>query len=182
MKLAKNKGIENISDTVIPLAISSVDVNTSQLVMFTSERFYDNRIIYNNKVKIWEAVRASISFPGIIKPKIIDKRRLIDGGVRDNVPTKVLKRLNADKIIAVNLGYCGELKEEVDNIIEIISQTIDIMSYNNFKCNLGEIDYLIKPNIYDVHLLEINRINECIRRGYEYTHQIIPEIKYKLGI
>lgn len=181
-QLTLYRKFEKMSDIKMPLAISSVDINTSEIVMFTSERLYDNRIIYNSDAKIWEAVRASISFPLVFKPKFIGKRRLVDGGVRCNIPAKVLKKMGADKVIAVNLGYCGEHHKDIDNIFEIVSQTIDIMTYSIFECDNKDIDYILKPRIYDMKLLEVDRIDECIERGYHYTKSIIPELKYRLKI
>jgi NTE family protein len=181
--LCESKGIVNIGSVKVHLAIPAVDINTSDLILFSSKRMKkEDGVFYDNKSKISEAVRASISFPGIFKPKIINNRRLVDGGVRDNVPIKVLKDMGADKVIAVNLGYCGEHDEYIDNILEITSQTIDIMAYSIFKFDSKNADYILKPRIYNVKLLEVERIPECIERGYNYTKKIIPDLKRSLGI
>ncbi len=51
-----------------------------------------------------EAVRASISLPGIISPAEIDGRLLLDGGLVNPVPVSACRALGADVIIAVNLN------------------------------------------------------------------------------
>jgi predicted acylesterase/phospholipase RssA len=49
-----------------------------------------------------DAVRASISIPGILEPVRMGNRWLIDGGVLDPVPVDFLSREGVHKIIAVN--------------------------------------------------------------------------------
>lgn len=181
-KLAADKGIVNINEIKMPLAISAVDINTSETIMFTSKKMSNSDYICINNAKVSEAVRASISFPFIFKPKILGVRRLVDGGVRENVPVRILKNMGAKKVIAVNLGYCGEHKDYIDNILEITSQTIDIMAYSIFKCESKYADYVLKPRIYNVKLLEVERISECIKRGYNYTNSVISDIKKNLVV
>ena len=50
-----------------------------------------------------EAIRASISIPGIFRPVNYGNQHLIDGGVIDPLPVKVLARYGVKKIIAVNV-------------------------------------------------------------------------------
>jgi len=53
--------------------------------------------------RIAEAVRASVSIPGIFKPVIQRGKLCLDGGVANPVPVSVLKRHGANRIIAVNV-------------------------------------------------------------------------------
>jgi NTE family protein len=51
-----------------------------------------------------EAVRASISLPGLFTPIKMDGRWLIDGGVVDPVPVSLCRAMGAEVVIAVNLN------------------------------------------------------------------------------
>ena len=53
---------------------------------------------------IHQAVRASISLPGIFSPARIGDQLLVDGGLVNPVPVSVCRALGADVIIAVNLN------------------------------------------------------------------------------
>lgn len=53
---------------------------------------------------ILDAVRASISLPGIFSPVLSDGRWLADGGLVNPVPVSACRSLGADIIIAVNLN------------------------------------------------------------------------------
>jgi len=50
-----------------------------------------------------DAVRASVSIPGIFRPMSYKGQFLIDGGVIDPLPVRVLSQLSVKKIIAVNV-------------------------------------------------------------------------------
>lgn len=53
---------------------------------------------------IEEAVRASISLPGIFSPARRDDRWLVDGGLVNPVPVSACRALGADVVLAVNLN------------------------------------------------------------------------------
>ena len=62
------------------------------------------REIWLQSGPIDEAVRASISIPGILSPVRIHDTWLLDGGLSNPVPVSVCRALGADVTIAVNLN------------------------------------------------------------------------------
>lgn len=62
------------------------------------------REVWLERGPVLEAVRASISLPGIFSPMRIDGKWLVDGGLSNPVPVSVCRALGADIIIAVNLN------------------------------------------------------------------------------
>lgn len=178
-----DKGVYGIKDVTIPLAITAVDINTAQLVLFVSQmpqNGRDEKAVYIDDAEIWKAVRASTAVPVVFKPEMVHGRRLVDGGVRDNVPVNVLQNMGAKKVLAVNLGYAGQQKKDVDNILEIGVQSIDIMSYQISEALVQAADYLLLPRIYDVALLDIDKIPRTIERGYQACKLRMHEIKKAL--
>lgn len=51
-----------------------------------------------------DAIRASMSFPGIMEPVFMGSKWLIDGGLVNPVPVSICRAMGADIIIAVNLN------------------------------------------------------------------------------
>ncbi|MEM8997812.1 MAG: patatin-like phospholipase family protein, partial [Acidobacteriota bacterium] len=51
-----------------------------------------------------EAVRASMSMPGLLPPVRLDGRWLVDGGLTEPIPVRLCRRLGATRVIAVNLN------------------------------------------------------------------------------
>lgn len=78
------------SQLKIPLAVNAVDIEKGEEVTFTEGRVFD-------------AVRASMSLPGIYPPVFYKDQLLIDGGILNNIPIKACKDLGAKKTIVVDL-------------------------------------------------------------------------------
>jgi len=177
-KLTKNA---HIRDVKIPLAISAVDINTAKTIMFVSRKTGlpsdDHHTQYIDNVYLYEAIRASIAIPVIFKPKFINNMRLVDGGVTENLPIEILRKMGARKVIGVDLGYSGQIREGVNNIFEIGNQAVDIMAYQITRLKSGGTDFILRPGIYDVSLTDLDKIPEIIKRGYEAAKENIKMIK-----
>jgi NTE family protein len=50
-----------------------------------------------------DAIRASISIPGIFEPVVANGGFLVDGGLRRNLPVQVLRRYDPDTLVAVSI-------------------------------------------------------------------------------
>lgn len=79
-----------IEDLPIPFAAVAVDLVTGEEIWIRTGRLLD-------------AVRASISLPGILVPVRQGARLLVDGALRNPVPVAALDALGADVKVAVNL-------------------------------------------------------------------------------
>ena len=79
-----------IEELAIPFAAVSTDIETGQEVIL-----WDGDVL--------EAVRASISIPGIFTPTRRQNRILVDGGLVNPVPVSAARALGADYIIAVDI-------------------------------------------------------------------------------
>lgn len=88
-QLVSNKNFEQLE---LPLGVVTYNLNTNQSVVFS-------------KGSVTQAVRASISIPGVFSPVKIGKNYYIDGGVADPTPFNVVREMGADIIIAVDLYH-----------------------------------------------------------------------------
>jgi len=82
---------KTFDDLNIPFAAVATDVESGAEVIL-------------NQGKVIDAVRASISIPGIFTPVKYQNYYLVDGGVVDPVPVDVVKMMGGDIIIAVSLA------------------------------------------------------------------------------
>lgn len=62
------------------------------------------REVWMREGKVLDAVRASISLPGLFKPVRRDGAWLIDGGLVNPVPVSLCRAMGAETVIAVNLN------------------------------------------------------------------------------
>ena len=126
-KICNKKNIYNISDIKIPLIIPSVDLNTGEVICFTSKniRSFSDKTLITNNCNIGKAVEASCSFPGVFSPCRYKNRLLIDGGVRENTPWQEAKLLGADKVISV--VFETEINNTCcDNLFDVVVRSLEL--------------------------------------------------------
>lgn len=183
---------QKIKDSRIPVAISATRVQNGDCFYFVSDKSClrdESKIKYVDDISICDAIRASIAFPAVFQPKNIlycgEIISLMDGGVVDNIPIRILQKMGAEVVIGINLGYNGRMERDIDSFIEIGEQAIAIMSYMVTKKEYSGREqsvYIYNPEIWDISLLQLSAIDECIRKGYEAMKKHIVPIKKKLKI
>lgn len=177
--MCEKKNIFNISDFKMPLVISSVDMNNGDVVCFTSKkskRSFSDRTIFIDDVNIGNAVQASCSFPLIFSPCSFGTRKLIDGGVRENVPWMEIKDLGAEKVLSVIFENQMD-KTYYKNLVDVAECSFNLMCKELSKYELNGSDYILKIKTEKISLLDINKIDEMYKKGYMYGKKIIRELK-----
>jgi NTE family protein len=153
----------NIEDLKIPFAAVATDLNRGGRVVL-------------DKGSVGRAVRASSAIPGVFQPVEHQGKLLVDGGLVDNVPVAVARDKGADIVIAVDIGKQVS-NFSIADIIDVMIQSITIMSAENARFKKQEADVLIAPNIGDVGMLDFTQKKRCMQAGIEATQKMIPEIK-----
>ena len=181
-KVCNKRGIYNIQDTRKTIAIPSVNLCNGKVVCFTSEcnkKIDLDNTVFVNDIEIGKAVRASCSYPEVFSPCKYKDIKLIDGGIRENVPWKELKRLGARKVL--NITFEEETTNECDkNIIEVASSSIGLLSKELSSYELEGSDYTIKIKTNKIGLLDMKQIDKMYEEGYNETKKNIKEIKEKI--
>ena len=178
-KELNKKNINNINQINKKLLIPSVSLIDGKIFIFSSiknRKIYSDKIIYNNDINIGKAVRASCSYPGVFEPMSFENNYLIDGGIRENVPWKELKENGADKVISVVFQNEIEEKQKI-NIIDSISNSIEILCHELSNYELEGADYLLKIKTKDISLLDKSKIKYLYQLGYIEAKGKISEIK-----
>lgn len=176
-EVANKKGIHYISDISIPIYIPSVDLNTGNLIVFTSQnkrKDFSDDIIYINDIDISTAVRASCSFPGIFEPVKFLDFLLADGGIRENVPWRILKSSNCNNIISIIFDE-DDLKHSCNNILDVLFTSFDLICRELSNYELNGADYIVKIKTPHVSLLECSMIDELYMLGYKQTKEFIQK-------
>ena len=128
----------------------------------------------SGKAKIWhsgkinDAMRSTMSIPGMFAPVRVDGMVLVDGGLRDNYPTTLAREMGADIIIGVDLSQGRKTFSEVNNIGDIFGQGIDMLGLDAYERNVNIPDVKIKPDLKEYNMMSFNpvAIDTIIARGY----------------
>ena len=126
------------------------------------------------KAKIWhsgkinQAMRSTMSIPGMFAPVRVNGMVLVDGGLRDNYPTALAREMGADIIIGVDLSQGRKSFQDINNLADIFSQGVDMLGQDAFERNVNIPDVKIRPNLKGYHMMSFNSeaIDTIKNRGY----------------
>jgi NTE family protein len=149
----------------IPFAAVATDLETEEEVVLTEG-------------DLIEAVRASCAIPGIFAPVMRDGKMLIDGGVVANVPTKAVKKLGAEVVIAIDVLASGATYwGKPSTLVGILFQSTMMLLRAASKAHHYRADVVIIPKIAHLRPDEIGRMDEFVKAGEEAALEKIDEIK-----
>lgn len=133
----------------------------------------------SGKAKIWhsgkinDAMRSTMSIPGIFAPVRVDGMVLVDGGIRDNYPTQLARDMGADIIIGVDLSQHKKTYIDVNNLGDIVGQGIDMLGRDAYEKNVDIPDVKIKPDLKEFNSLSFSPDNVLVimERGYQAAQE-----------
>jgi NTE family protein len=161
-------GDAEFKDTRIPFACVATDIDTGEEIVI-------------NEGSIVEAIRASISLPGIFKVVKWQGRYLVDGGVVDTVPAEVVREMGANVVIAVNvvpLSVSQRKKaRKAPGFFKVLMNTIEIGRLANLQNNLETADVVINVDTGDIGPLDFKHAKRTIEIGFKATEKALPNLK-----
>jgi len=167
-KLTEKKKIE---DCKIPFCAVSCDLKTGKKISI-------------NTGDIAEAIRASISVPGIFQPVVKDDMVLVDGGCVDNIPVDDARKLGATKIIAVDVCSFYKPHKKLKSPVDILISAGNVMTSQicRYKKNTADITIKIaQPNVFMEKFNPKNTL-QAIKNGEKEAKQVIDDIKKMLNL
>lgn len=126
-----------------------------------------------------QAMRASMSVPGLMVPVVIDDRKLVDGGLVDNLPVNEARKLCADVVIAVDVGTPLLKADEISGVLSVAVQMINILTNQNVEASLGSLsktDLLIRPDLGTVTAADFNKHADAIEAGRKAARAFAPQL------
>jgi NTE family protein len=150
--------LRNFDDLPIPFRCVATDMLEAKPVVFKSG-------------PLTQALRATMSIPGVFTPLEIDNRILADGGLLNNIPTDVAREMGADIVIAVNVGTPLGTREEILSLPGMLSQIIGVATIESDRRHLQLANLVITPNLGKYTLLDFKAVNAISELGYEAAKQ-----------
>ena len=110
----------------------------------------DGRQVIFDRGDLFKAIRASMSIPGVFAPAEVDGRILGDGGLVNNLPVDVVREMDVDVVIAVNIGTPLMTRSQLSSVIGFTAQTLNILTEQNVRASLELLrptDILVAPDL-----------------------------------
>lgn len=114
------------------------------------------------------AMRASLSAPGVFAPVEREGRLLVDGGITDNVPVDIARAMGVDVVIAVDVGFPLLPRDKLSSAPAISAQMLAILIRRNAEAELATLsarDILIRPALSDTSSFDFGVVARVIGVG-----------------
>lgn len=174
-----------IEDFPIPLGITATDLITGAEVYF-------------RQGDVFQAIRASIAYPGVISPIWLGEQLLADGGILNQVPVDLVRFLGAERVIAVDVTPLEVLQEQphkktwweqifrrgIDaNPIQNVYRAVEIMQIRlaEVKLAVSRPDLVLRPRLEGIGLFGFQQLEQAIQDGEAAALGKLEEIRVLLA-
>ena len=115
---------------------------------------------------LYDALRATMSLPGLFAPVRKDGMVLVDGGLTNNLPVEVVRSMGADIVIAVALDIPVDPKD-FQSLLGIASRSISNMVAANERPSLAAADIVVMPSLKGMSVSSFDKWEDFGKLGYE---------------
>lgn len=121
-----------------------------------------------------EAMRASMSAPGVFAPVEINGRLLVDGGLSANLPVDVARQMGVDVLIVVDVGFPLQSRQDLQSVATITNQMLAILIRHNSdeqRSKLTARDIIIDPALGQASSFDFSALPRSIQIGENAASQ-----------
>jgi len=156
--------VKTFEELRIPLGITATDFNTGEGAVFHSGSIVD-------------PVRASCAYPGMFLPVEIRGQYLIDGMLSYPVPTRPLREMGADRVLAVHLKGTWATGGAPRHLFDVIGQSFAIAQDAMSCLWRGAADLVIEPDVAGFGYDDFKRADELIHVGEAAMRAVLPTVR-----
>jgi len=155
----------NFNKLFVPFRCVASDIYNKQAVVFCSGVLGD-------------AIRASMTYPLLFKPIIIDNRLLFDGGIFNNFPVDVMRNdFNPGFIIGSAVSANPRKPNEGDIVMQVENM---VMNHTDYTIS-NEEGLLLKFQISSSRTFDFSKVDEFVKLGYDSAMKHIDELKARIN-
>ena len=159
--LKRQLPVRSFSELRIPLAIATTDLETGETVVLTEGDLVD-------------AILASTALPGLFPPIRWEGRRLVDGGLSNNVPIDLAVDRGAQCVIGMLCSCTKGLPANL-NFVNVLGQSFSLALNARYRCDARMYQEQAKLHILEpcfgpaLDLLDFDHAAGLIQPAYEYA-------------
>ena len=161
------RGVREFDRLPIPFRAVATDLESGAAVVLTHG-------------DLAQALRSSMSVPGVFPPTEVEGRILGDGGLVNNVPIDVARAMGVDVVIVVNIGTPLSGREALVSAVGVTTQMINILTEQNVQrslATLGARDVLVVPPLGTLGAADFEKAAEAIALGERGTAAVLERLR-----
>jgi len=148
----------------ISLGVVATDLVTGQPVPFSGTG------------EVFDAIRASCSYPGLFHPVRRGGKLLVDGAMSMEIPAELCRQLGATHVVSVRLP-ARATGAEPSNMFEVIHRCFQILQSTSEHGWRKKTDLVITPDVGSIGWNGFTRSYELIEAGQEAALEALPKIQ-----
>jgi NTE family protein len=156
--------VKTFEELRIPLGVTATDFNTGEGVVFHSGSIVD-------------PVRASCAYPGMFLPVEIRGQYLIDGMLAYPVPSRPLREMGADRVLAVHLKGTWANGGAPRHLFDVIGQSFAIAQDAMSSLWKEAADLVVEPDVAGFAYDDFKRSDDLIRAGEVAMRNALPAVR-----
>jgi NTE family protein len=160
--------VEDFDDLPIPYRAVATDAITGEVVVLASG-------------DLAQAMRASMSVPGVFEPIEIDGRLLVDGGMSAQTPISVARRMGVDVLIVVDLTEEEDVSADAINTpFSLLANLLLMVVTRNAREDLDRLaadDILIQPDLGQFSSADFAAADRMVSPGEQSTRALAWRLK-----
>jgi len=145
-------GITSFDDLPVPFRCVATDIATGEKVVLADGSLAD-------------AIRASMSMPGVFSPVPRGSQLLVDGGLVENLPVSEALAMGADVVIAVDVSSDKFDPEKLKSFGGVLGRMMNLPVRANVSKALPRASVVLAPRVADVPSMDFSRSREIVARG-----------------
>ena len=151
-------------DLRIPLGVTATDFNSGEGVVFHSGSIID-------------PIRASCAYPGMFLPVEIRGRYLVDGMLSHPVPTRPLREMGADRVLAVHLKGTWAKGGAPRHLFDVIGQSFAIAQDAMSGMWRSAADLVIEPDVAGFAYDDFKHAHVLVQAGEAAMRAALPQVR-----
>ncbi len=153
----------------IPLRCVSTDLNDAVPVTFA-------------RGSIPDAVRASVSIPGIFQPFEMNGHEYVDGGVVEDLPTRLVHEMQPDVVLAVSIPLSPVGQGQLGSILGVFGRSFTVATEALEREQRKNADMVIIPDITGYTVADFLKVDPIFELGYKAAEAHRAELlKYSVS-
>jgi NTE family protein len=161
----------SFADARLPLWVVAADLDTGAEVVL-------------HEGPVADALRASLSIPGVFDPWPVGDRLLIDGAVVTPLPAGVLRQAGVGVVLASNVA--GQQRRRAPDgargprLLTVVGAMVNTMERELVKTQAPLADVVVRPVVHADHSLDFSHADAHVDAGAQAAEDAMPAIRRAL--
>ena len=146
--------VQSFNDLPIPFRCVSTELVSGKAYVFENGLLSD-------------AMRATMSIPGVFAPVREGDKVFVDGGLVDNLPTDVVRKMGADVVIGVHLRISKVSAQEIQSAFEVLGRSVALVISETELRGMEGADLVVRADVEKYSTSDYEKTEELIQIGYD---------------